>query len=79
MTNREPLPKYTSFGSYPLFYFSPKEAECLCQSCAEEERDELPDLAEQVNWEDPDLYCDACSCRIESAYAEPETQAEVAG
>jgi hypothetical protein len=24
----------------------------------------------EVNWEDPDLFCDHCGARIESAYAE---------
>jgi hypothetical protein len=26
-----------------------------------------------VNWEDPDLFCDHCGNRIESAYAEPHS------
>ena len=28
--------------------------------------------AHDANWENPDLYCDHCSSRIESAYAEDE-------
>jgi hypothetical protein len=26
-----------------------------------------------VNWENPDLYCDHCGARIESAYAEVDS------
>lgn len=29
-------------------------------------------VAVDVNWEDASLYCDECSQRIESAYAEPD-------
>jgi len=29
-------------------------------------------VALQPNWEDPELFCDHCGSRIESAYAEPE-------
>lgn len=30
----------------------------------------------ETNWEKPELYCDHCSARIESAYAEPEKAAQ---
>lgn len=30
-------------------------------------------VAYGVNWEDPDLYCDDCSERIESAYGDKES------
>jgi hypothetical protein len=67
------LPKFTSVGSYPIFY-NPKHDECLCAECATEK---CPENKGAVNWENADLYCDECGTRIESAYAEPEeTEAE---
>lgn len=65
--------KFTSFGCYPIFYVT-RKGECLCPACAleAENEDEDPPVATDANWEDPDLYCDGCSERIESAYAEDE-------
>lgn len=79
--------RFTSLGSYPLFYvFTDKWLACdvLCPDCATEvTRQAHLDgshrtfaITADVNWEDPDLYCDECSERIESAYAEPEICAE---
>jgi hypothetical protein len=64
------LRSYTMIGCYPLFYLD-KGNNCLCPKCASE-NDEFnePLIAVDVNWEDPDLYCDHCSARIESAYAD---------
>ena len=67
------LPKFTSVGCYPLFYLD-KASNVLCAGCATEARDDLdwPDDAPtdmDVNWEDPNLFCD-CGERIESAYGE---------
>jgi hypothetical protein len=62
------LPKYTSVGCYPLFYLT-AGCEVLCPACASAEPTTPP--TSDVNWEDPALYCDECSERIESAYAEP--------
>lgn len=51
----------------------------LCKCCVKTERkyigtttgsDGWNVIALDVNWEDPSLYCDHCSERIESAYAE---------
>ncbi len=62
------LPKFTSIGSYPLFYVT-MESECLCADCANTRTQDSIDAAD-ANWEDPSLYCDECGERIESAYAE---------
>ncbi len=63
------LYKYSSVGSYPLFYIS-DECNALCADCANERQDE--DISAHANWENSALYCDSCSQRIESAYAEEE-------
>lgn len=44
-----------------------RETECICTTSLDE-----PATDCAVNWEDPDMYCDECSERIESAYAELE-------
>lgn len=63
------LYKFSSLGCYPMFYFD-KEDNVLCADCAQKERDNI--AAADANWEDPSLYCDECSERIESAYAEDD-------
>lgn len=67
--------KFTAVGSYPIFYVT-KHSKCLCPACAAEEESNDdnydPIVATDANWEDPELYCDGCSERIESAYAEVE-------
>jgi len=68
------LPSFTSVGCYPILYLD-KHDNVLCPQCANEQDpdgDDAPVVAD-VNWEDPDLFCDECSERIESAYAEDET------
>lgn len=76
---------YTSPGCYPVFLLT-SDAACLCMSCARAEyrsishamRHRLNDgwrvVAADINWEDPELYCDHCSGRIESAYAEDDAE-----
>ena len=67
------LAKYTSIGCYPIFYVDP-DTSCLCADCARRgEAAGDPIDGSDVNWEDPDLFCDDCGERIESAYAEEET------
>ena len=73
--------KYAWPGGYPLFLIT-SDGAALCCDCAKQEykqiaysirhnlRDGWRVEAADVNWEDPDLYCDHCSKRIESAYAE---------
>jgi hypothetical protein len=69
---------YTSPGSYPRFGLTTDGA-AICKDCAHSERRSigfthgtdgwcLTDVL--INWEDPELYCDHCGNRIESAYAE---------
>ena len=54
---------------------------CLCKDCCKSEHNSIgftygtdgwAIVALTVNWEDPDLFCDHCGDRIESAYAEGE-------
>lgn len=66
------LAEFTWPGAYPLFYIM-RNGDVVCPMCARhaEADGDLPRAAE-ANWENPALYCDACSKRIESAYAEPD-------
>ena len=67
---RDPNGKLASFawpGGYPLMYLT-KDGLCVCPECAN--RDESDLVACEANWEDPELFCDDCSRRIESAYAD---------
>ena len=73
--------KYAWPGGYPLFLITEDNA-VLCCDCGKKEFRNIADavhrndnngwkvIAADINWEDPDLYCDHCSKRIESAYAE---------
>ena len=66
-------------GGYPLFYIC-ADSGILCPDCANGENGSLATetdptedwrvVAYDINWEDPDLFCDHCSRRIESAYKE---------
>ena len=69
-------------GGYPLFFIC-DDGGALCCKCAasharpvmEAIRDKARGcgwrvVGEDINWEDPDLYCDNCNDRIESAYAD---------
>jgi hypothetical protein len=72
--------RYSSVGCYPLFAVT-SDGAALCPQCVNDERlsigtttgtDGWRLVAIDANWENPDLYCDHCGDRIESAYAEPE-------
>ncbi len=66
------LPTFSSVGGYPLFYVDAHN-NVLCPDCANENDEFSEELTDyDVNYEDPALYCDHCSCRIESAYAEDD-------
>jgi hypothetical protein len=75
----EDLPAYCWPGGYPLFYIT-KDCSVICPDCANcQECKECEDwesdriiVGQDANWENPDMYCDHCSTRIESAYAEDE-------
>lgn len=71
---------YTSIGCYPMFAVT-SDGGALCHKCCESESRSIGStygtdgwaiVAVDVNWENPDLYCDHCGSRIESAYAEPD-------
>ena len=59
------LRKYTIEGGYPLFYYDALN-NVFCADCSED----TTYLKVNINWENPQLFCDCCEERIESAYAE---------
>ena len=72
---------FSSIGCYPLFAAT-SDGGCLCSSCCKSERESIGTttgtdgwniVAIQPNWEDPTLYCDHCSERIEPAYADDQS------
>lgn len=63
------LPAYVWPGGYPAFYVDADGA-VLCVECANEGGYSAPVVAVSINYEDSELYCDNCNCRIESAYAD---------
>jgi hypothetical protein len=72
------LPTFAWPGGYPVFYLDSAD-QVLCADCANkhDDPDGYPEdrpVATDVNWEDPNLYCDACSDRIESAYADDDEE-----
>ena len=72
---------FTSLGCYPKFFIT-SDGAALSHEAVRAEWRQVCDavrngfangwqvVAEDVNWEDPDLYCDHTGNRIESAYAE---------
>ena len=65
-------------GGYPLFAIT-SDGAALCSKCCKTERESIGTttgsdgwcvIGVDANWEDPQLFCDHCSDRIESAYAE---------
>ena len=77
---------YAFPGGYP-HYFITADGAALSFDAATEEADLIREAIKDndrqggfmvtgmdVNWENPSLYCDHTSKRIESAYAEPEEQ-----
>jgi hypothetical protein len=67
-------------GGYPIYYVC-KDGRLLCSHCANEEIKLTSDpdaasdwciVASDINYEDPDLTCDHCGKRIESAYVPEE-------
>lgn len=75
--------KYAWPGGYPTFFIC-NDGAALCHDCVRKEWRHVCEAhlidgyrhggwyveACDVNWEDPNLWCDHCSTRIESAYAE---------
>lgn len=67
-------------GGYPMFAVT-SDGGALCHRCCESESRSIGSTygtdgwaiaVLDVNWEDPDLYCDHCGSRIESAYTESD-------
>ena len=67
-------------GGYPMFAIT-SDGAALCKHCCKNERSSIGFtygtdgwnvVGLDINYEDPELYCDHCGDRIESAYAEPE-------
>ncbi len=70
--NNNKLPHNSFPGLYPMFYVN-NHNDILCPECANKTEEYNEDLVDyDVNWEDPQMYCDHCSKRIESAYAEED-------
>ena len=76
------LPAYAWPGGYPIFYVM-DDGGTLCPHCANDPSNPVHPIETNetrgdgwglagydVNYEDPQLYCDHCGKRIESAYAE---------
>jgi hypothetical protein len=59
-------------GGYPIVYvaYEDNEPVWLCPQCADKDKHKGHLVSADINWEDPELYCDDCNERIESAYAE---------
>ena len=67
---------YAFPGGYPLFAIT-SDGACLCSNCCGSERESIGTttgndgwnvVGIDINYEDPDLYCDNCSDAIEAAY-----------
>ncbi len=80
--------RYTSVGSYPKFFVlddgdvvSFQEARQSAALLGRRLRDghRGRPVSCEVNWENPELYCDWTGERIESAYAEDSCQGELFG
>lgn len=75
------LTAYAWPGGYPVYYVT-ADSGALCPDCArmaeaeglagDPEDPQWYIVAADINWEDADLYCDHCSERIESAYADDD-------
>lgn len=81
------LPKFAWPGGYPIFYYVADDG-AICPDCANGKNGsraadpgldpECPDddqwriVTHDINYEDPELYCEHCNARIPSAYAEKD-------
>lgn len=73
-------------GGYPMFFLmadgealsfsaATQERRQILEAIATHSRDEWRAIAQEINWEDGELYCAHTNQRIESAYAEPGRKA----
>jgi len=69
---------FTQLGMYPIYHVC-ADGGVLCHDCVNNQADvgtspntpaDWRIVASDINYEDPDLQCDHCNKRIESAYAE---------
>ena len=83
--------KYAWPGGYPVFYlccagFREESGELnlsrydrgefvCCADCLADPRNEAIAVATDINYEDTQLFCEVCNKRIESAYADNQTNA----
>ena len=80
-----PIEVYAWPGGYPVSYLA-DDGGCLCPACVSANLEQVTESTEtqagdgwqivgcDANWEDPNLYCDHCGNRIESAYAEDDAK-----
>ena len=61
-------------GQLEFSQYDRTEFVCCADCAAGKSRRDIILVASEVNWEDSSLYCDNCSERIESAYAEDEAE-----
>ena len=71
--------KYVWPGGYPFYYIC-ADGGILCPDCVDAEKDLIDAadehdkqwfvIAQDINYEDYNLYCDNCNNRIEFAYAD---------
>lgn len=73
--NATSVPEFTEVGKYPLYYIASDNG-LICPDCVNSNLDLCRDksndqwfiVAQEVNWESQ-LYCEACSTDILSAYS----------
>ena len=79
------FPSFSMVGGYPIYYLTQDNA-VLCPACVNGENgsevgnpecDDDPQwtvVAVDANWEDPSMTCEHCEKRIESAYADDDSE-----
>ncbi len=75
----KPVPTVAFPGLYPIYYIM-RDCAALCPECvndnltlcADTDNDNWCVEMSDINWENPELYCENCDCRIPSAYADNE-------
>lgn len=83
--------RFTSLGSYPKFWLASDGSALSYEAIMSEAREYLRLAGNRkherheaghvivgcdVNWENPELYCEETNERIPSAYAEPEDESD---
>jgi len=86
--SRQPLPAFAWPGGYPIVYLC-HDGECLCPDCVNKEIERVDDemrhpapgdqfrvFAAECHYEGAPIICANCNAEIESAYGDPDAQAE---